>query len=225
MKSNEYSPQDSIRKCYLVSIIDGSLIDLRSREHLRKKKSYKLEQLKDFTVSLGKRKFQAFDYIEKKYLNKYRKMMTYEDQNYSNSKLPFFRKSKQKDFEEEKGENARLDIRPEYPLYDSISLFKKAKFRLKKIQKIGKKQIHMTKKSILSPMVMVSTMSFNSNKTHGNIFFPELAECRKTKHEKSDNHYINSDLRIKKSLEKSSDRSRKNEKIVLIKNHTIQKNK
>jgi hypothetical protein len=180
MIHSRYSSTELVSKCQIISIIDGSLIDLTCRDHLPKKIQITQSQQGGSSCSLGKRSFQVFDYIKQKYLNQYRNKTPIEDQKYSNASLKMKNIQILNQGHWKLLNNENLFLRQNKTKFNLNSKQKQMKYKLKNAQK---NPFYWTKKCAFSPRAMISTMSFGSNKKKKKSFFSEFIHPETIKEE------------------------------------------
>lgn len=171
MISREIRPDQLIKDSLMVSIIDGSLIDLKHRDHL--------DRLPPTAHSpppaLGRRSFQAFDYIRKKYLNPFRKFNRIRKNKYLNYQTNLPKIKEMMPCPDMHLTKQTLLLQNMARPAQANGNFKKTKFKL---EKIAENALISAKRSIASPMGMISTMSFQSKKCAKKTFFPSFPKTR-----------------------------------------------
>lgn len=173
MDAAPLSQESLVRRCLVVSVFDGSLIDLTQRPRQTKMKKTFTTQPVD---SLGKRNFQVFDYIEKNYLDHFRNLPEKDKADSNESKMSALVLRENLNLNYQNTRKKMISFK-DNRLRQSSNL-KREKFKLEKIRA---HPLVVRKPSALSPLGMVSTLSFHSNPKTNRMFFPGFLKSQNSK--------------------------------------------
>lgn len=171
MFSDTLRPAQLMKHSLLISIIDGSVIDLKLRNHLQ----CSPPRPPSPAPLLGKRSLQAFDYIKKKYINPIRNFNRRRKAQTLIPREKTMRIKEHVEFPETTLKNGTLCLHNSTRSPQGNGNLKKTKFKL---ENIARNVFVSAKRSGASPIAIVSTMSFQSNSGAKKTFFPSFSKTK-----------------------------------------------